>query len=78
MFFVKKYHDGEMVEFRTPNYAKILRMMQTQPALTQYEMKEELGISITAIRKLVGQLLEKNYVEKNPDGSWRVIICPSM
>ena len=22
--------------------------------------------------------LEKNYVEKNPDGSWRVIICPSM
>ena len=72
------WYDGEMVEFRTPNYAKILRMMQTQPALTQDEMKEELGISITAIRKLVGQLLEKNYVEKNPDGSWRVIICPSM
>lgn len=72
------WYDGEMVEFRTPNYAKLLRMMQTQPALTQDEMKEELGISITAIRKLVGQLLEKNYVEKNPDGSWRVIICPSM
>jgi len=41
-------------------------------------MKEELGISITAIRKLLGQLLEKNSVEKNPDGSWRVIICPSI
>jgi Fic family protein len=72
------WYDGEMVEFRTPNYAKILRMMQTRPALTQEEMKEELGISITAVRKLVGQLLEKNYVEKNPDGSWRVIICPSI
>ena len=72
------WYDGEMVEFRTPNYARILRMMQTQPGLTQDEMQEELGISITAVRKLVGQLLEKNYVEKNPDGSWRVIICPSM
>ena len=72
------WYDGEMVEFRTPNYARMLRMMQTQPTLTLEEMQETLSISITAVRKLVGQLLEKNYVEKNNDGSWRVIITPSM
>ena len=53
--------------------------MQTQPVLTLEEMRDRLGISITAVRKLVGQLLEKNYVEKNVnDGSWRVIITPSV
>ena len=73
------WYDGEMIEFRTPNYAKILRMMQMRPALTQEDMRNELGISLTAVRKLVGQLTEKNYVERNTkDGSWRVIITPSM
>ena len=73
------WYDGEMIEFRTPNYAKILRMMQTQPALTQEDMRDALGISLTAVRKLVGQLTEKNYVERNTkDGSWRVIITPSV
>lgn len=73
------WYDGDMIEFRTPNYAKMLRMMQTQPVLTLEEMRDMLGISITAVRKLVGQLLEKNYVEKNVnDGSWRVIITPSI
>jgi DNA-binding IclR family transcriptional regulator len=42
-------------------------------------MRDELGISLTAVRKLVGQLTEKNYVERNPkDGSWRVFITPSI
>ena len=73
------WYDGEMIEFRTPNYAKILRIMQTQPALTQEDMRDELGISLTAVRKLVGQLTEKNYVERNTkDGSWRVFITPSI
>jgi Fic family protein len=72
------WYDGEMIEFRTPNYAKLLRLMQTQPTLTLEDMQEALGISVTAIRKLVGQLVDKNYVEKNPkDSSWRVIITPS-
>ena len=73
------WYDGEMIEFRTPNYAKILRLMQTQPTLTQEDMRDELGISLTAVRKLVGQLTEKNYVERNTkDGSWRVFITPSI
>lgn len=73
------WYDGEMIEFRTPNYAKILRLMQTQPALTLEEIKDSLGISITAVRKLIGQLLDKHYIEKNmADTSWRVIITASL
>ena len=73
------WYDGEMIEFRTPNYAKLLRLMRTQPVLTLEDMTEELGISMTAVRKLVNQLIEKNYVEKNEkDSSWRVIITPSI
>jgi Fic family protein len=73
------WYDGEMIEFRTPNYAKLLRLMRTQPVLTLEDMTEELAISMTAVRKLVNQLIEKNYVEKNEkDSSWRVIITPSI
>ena len=73
------WYDGKMIEFRTPNYAKLLRFMRMQPVLTLEDMTEELGISMTAVRKLVNQLIEKNYVEKNEkDSSWRVIITPSI
>ena len=73
------WYDGEMIVFRTPNYAKMLRMMQTQPVLTIEEIKDELGISITAVRKLLGQLLDKHYVERgSTDGFWRVFITPSV
>ena len=72
------WYDGEMIEFRTPNYAKMLRMMQTQPALTIEEIREALGTSITAVRKLLGQLLDKHYIERgSTDGSWSVFITPS-
>lgn len=71
------WYDGEMIEFRTPNYATILRLMQTRPSLTLEEMQEAVGISMTAVRKLVNQMIEKNYVERQPNGSWRVIITPS-
>ncbi len=73
------WYDGEMIEFRTPNYAKMLRMMQSQPSLTIEEIRDSLGISITAVRKLITQLLDKNYVERNlNNNSWRVIITPSL
>lgn len=72
------WYDGQMIEFRTPNYAAILRLMQTRPTLTQDELQQEIGISKTAIRKLLTQLIDKNYVERQPNGGWRVIITPSI
>ena len=56
------WYDGERIAFRTPNYMKILNAMRTQPTLTLADMKEETGISVTAIRKLLDQLIT-NYME---------------
>ncbi len=69
------WYDGERITFRTPNYTKILNAMRTQPSLTLAEMKEITGISTAAIQKLLGQLVQKNYVERNEkNGSWRVYL----
>ena len=69
------WYDGERITFRTPNYTKILHAMQTYPTLTLADMKEETGISITAIQKLLDQLITKKYVERSEkDGSWRVFL----
>lgn len=68
-------YDGERIAFRTPNYTKILNIMRIQPALTLADMKEETGINITAIQKLLYQLISKKYVERGEkDGSWRVFL----
>lgn len=69
------WYDGERIAFRTPNYTKILNAMRTQPTLTLSDMKEETGISITAIQKLINQLISKKYVERGEkEGSWRVFL----
>ncbi len=49
--------------------------MRTQPTLTLNDMKEETGISVSAIQKLLDKLLSKKYVERGEkDGSWRVFL----
>ena len=69
------WYDGERIAFRTPNYTKILNAMRTQPTLTLADMKEVTGISITAIQKLLDQMIQKKYVERGEkDGSWRVFV----
>ncbi len=69
------WYDGERIAFRTPNYTKILNAMQTHPTLTLADMKEVTGISVTAIQKLLEQLISKNYVERGEkEGSWRVFV----
>jgi len=69
------WYDGERIAFRTSNYSRILNAMLTQPTLTLQDMKDETGISIAAIQKLLDQLLQKKYVERGEkDGSWRVYV----
>ena len=68
-------YDGKRIAFRTPNYTKILNAMRTQPTLTLVDMKEETGISVTAIQKLLDQLISKKYVERGEkEGSWRMFL----
>lgn len=69
------WYDGERVAFRSPNYTKILNAMRTRPTLTLADMKEETGISISAIQKLLVRLISKKYVERGEkEGSWRVFL----
>ena len=69
------WYDGERIVFRTPNYSRILNTMLTQPTLTLADIKDVTGISITAIQKLLDQLIQKKYVERGErDGSWHVFV----
>lgn len=73
------WYDGQRVEFRTPNYAKILRIMQSQSSVTIDGLKEELGINKSAVQRLLGSLREKGYIEPAGEGGgWRVLISPSL
>lgn len=73
------WYDGEQIKFRSPNYAKILRLMQKMPSVTLRDIQDETGINNSAAQKLLNHLIEKNYVERNlKDGGWRVIITPSI
>ena len=73
------WYDGQRVEFRTLNYAKILRIMQSQPSVTINSLCEQLSINKSAVQRLLTSLKEKGYIEaKNDEGIWRVIITPSV
>nr|MCR5715061.1 MarR family transcriptional regulator [Bacteroidales bacterium] len=67
------------IAFRTPNYAKILRITQSQPSVTIDGLKKDLGINKSAVQRLLGSLKEKGYIESAGEGGgWRVLITPSL
>jgi Fic family protein len=73
------WYDGERVVFRSVNYSKILNAMLTRPTLTLADIQVETGINMSAVQRLLAQLIEKKYIEQgNKDGSWRVFITPSL
>lgn len=73
------WYDGERIEFRSLNYSKLLVLMMSEPVLTLEEMQRHLNINMSAVKKLVNQLIEKKYIERGTeDGSWRVFITPSV
>ena len=73
------WYDGQRIAFRTPNYAKILRIMQSQPSVTIDGLKKDLGINKSAVQRLLGSLKEKGYIESAGEGGgWRVLITPSL
>ena len=53
--------------------------MMTEPVLTLNEIQKRLEINMSAVKKLINQLLDKHYVERGTkEGSWRVFITPSV
>ena len=72
------WYDGDRVVFRTSSYAKILRELQLEPKATFANLQEEVGINRSAIQKMLQKMQERNFIEKDADGSWRVFITPSV
>lgn len=73
------WYDGERIVFRSQNYSKLLTFMMTEPVLTLEDIQRHLNINMSAVKKLVNQLLEKKYIERGTEtGSWRVFITPSV
>ena len=72
------WYDGERIAFRTPNYGKILQELRIEPKATLAYLQEEIGINRSALQKLLQNLLDNHYVERDIDGSWRVFITPSV
>lgn len=73
------WYDGQRVEFRTPNYAKILRAIQTQPSITIDSLREITGINKSAVQRLLSSLKEKGSIEaRDKNSSWIVLITPSI
>lgn len=73
------WYDGERVEFRSPNYSKLLMLMMSEPVLTLESIQKQMGINMSAVKKLINQLLDKHYIERGSgEGTWRVFITPSM
>lgn len=73
------WYDGEKVKFRSQNYSKILQLMRSEYSLSFNDIQQKLGISMSAVQKLIKLLQEKHYIEKSSDeGSWRVFITPSI
>ena len=71
------WYDGERIEFRSPNYTKILNELQIEKNATYLYLQETLGINRSAIQKMLETLQRNNYIEKDETGSWRVFITPS-
>ncbi|MCQ2237150.1 MAG: Fic family protein [Bacteroidales bacterium] len=72
------WYDGERVQFRTPNYNKILRELRVNPSASYSDLQQLTGINRSALQKLIQQCSEKKYIIPNPEGAgWHVVITPS-
>ncbi len=73
------WFDGERITFRTDTTSKILNLMFSFPDITIPQLSEQIGVSATSINKQIKQLLTKGFVQRSEkDGTWRLVITPSV
>ena len=71
------WYDGERIAFRSPNYGKILRILQIEENASLSYLQDEIGINRSALQKLLTSMTDKGYIARTDNGSWRVFITPS-
>lgn len=72
------WYDGQRIVFRTETYNKILRALQAENRATLAYLQNEVGVNRSALQKMLANLQEKGYVERDEKGGWRVFITPSL
>lgn len=73
------WFDGERVIFRSNSTSKILNLMSAVPDITIQKLSDEVGINVAAINKQLKQLTTKGFIQRvEKDGTWRLIITPSI
>lgn len=73
------WFDGERVIFRSNSTSKILNLMYAIPDITIQKLSDEVGINVAAINKQLKQLTTKGFIQRvEKDGTWRLIITPSI
>ena len=73
------WFDGERVKFRSNSTNHILNLMYAFPDITIQKLSEAVGINVAAINKQLKQLTTKGYIQRvEKDGTWRLIITPSV
>lgn len=73
------WFDDERVNFRSDSTSKILNLMYAAPDITIQRLSNEVGINVAAVNKQLKQLTTKGYIQRvEKDGTWRLIITPSV
>ncbi len=72
------WYDGQRIKFRTPTYGKILNEMQTDYHPTYASLQKATGVNRSALQKMVQNMTQKGYIERDNEGGWRVFITPSI
>lgn len=72
------WYDGEQIEFRSHNNSVMLHAMIDNRKITIAALQQLVGINKSAVQKFLKQMTDKGYVSRNGDGTWQVIITPSM
>lgn len=74
------WHNGEKVNFRSPNTPKLLRILMADPSITINELTSQIGINRSAVQKQIDILSKKGYIipgTHNGD-KWYISITPSI
>lgn len=71
------WYDGQKINFRSENGARLLSLLQKKPFVTFSEMSDSLSVNRSAIQKQIEGFRKKGYLDRRDDGSWHILAMNS-
>ena len=71
------WYDGQRINFRSENGARLLVLLRDKPFVTFSEMAEQLSVNRSAVQKQIEGFRKKGYLDRRDDGSWHVLAMNS-